>query len=130
VSHKHRWPGHPDCVELSDTVCIWPTYDGDDHHLYGFMIAHDVAGDDRRCVGAITVAGRMTQQPPDALLKHALRLVGREVGLREAGRLLELVPGRRDDAAVLFEMASLVRSERLRLLTAAGVLESAEPWNR
>lgn len=69
-------------------------------------------------------------QPPEQLFKHALRLVGREVGLRESARVLELVPGRRDDAAVLFEMASLVRAERLRLLVAAGVLESAEPWNR
>lgn len=69
-------------------------------------------------------------QPPEQLLKHALRLVGREVGLRESARLLELIPARRDDAAILFEMASLVRAERLRLLVRAGVLESAEPWNR
>ncbi len=72
----------------------------------------------------------MTPQPPDAVLKHALRLVSREVGLRESARVLELVPGKRADANVLFEMASLVRAERLRVLVEAGVLESAEPWTR
>jgi len=72
----------------------------------------------------------MAQQDPDALLKHALRLVSREVGLKEHARLLELNPARQADAAILFEMASLVRAERMRLLTAAGVLESAEPWKR
>jgi hypothetical protein len=72
----------------------------------------------------------MTPQPPDAVLKHALRLVSREVGLRERARLLELMPGGRADANALFQMASLVRSERLRLLVDAGVLESAEPWIR
>lgn len=70
------------------------------------------------------------QQPPEAVFKHALRLVAREVGLRESARVLELNPSRRDDAVVLFEMASLVRAERLRLLVEAGVLESAEPWIR
>jgi hypothetical protein len=69
-------------------------------------------------------------QHPEALLKHALRLVSREVGLRESARLLELVPGRRADANALFELALLVRTERLAVLVQAGVLESAEPWIR
>jgi hypothetical protein len=72
----------------------------------------------------------LPEQSDSALLKHALRLVSREVGLRESARVLELVPGRREDAAVLFEIASLVRSERLRLLVQAGVLESSGPWIR
>jgi len=72
----------------------------------------------------------MKPQPPEAVLKHALRLVGREAGLRESARQLELALGRRTDANALFEMASLVRAERLRLLVEAGVLESAEPWIR
>jgi hypothetical protein len=55
MRHKHRWPGHPECVELSPSVCIWSTSHGEDHHLYGFMIGHDVVGEEKRCVGAISV---------------------------------------------------------------------------
>lgn len=55
MKHKHLWPGKPPCVALSDSVCIWPTSHGEDHHLYGFMIAHDVAGDEKRCVGALAI---------------------------------------------------------------------------
>jgi hypothetical protein len=72
----------------------------------------------------------MNEQSPESVLKHALRLVGREVGLRDAARVLELVPGRRGEAVALFEMATLVRVERMRLLVSAGVLESVESWNR
>ena len=72
----------------------------------------------------------MSAQTPEAVFKHALRLVGREVGLRDAARRLELCPHRRAAANELFALASLLRQERLRLLVEAGVLESAEPWIR
>ena len=69
-------------------------------------------------------------QDPEAVFKHALRLVGREVGLRDAARRLELYPHRRAAANELFALASLLRAERLALLVSAGLLESAEPWIR
>ena len=72
----------------------------------------------------------MSAQTPEAVFKHALRLVGREVGLRDAARRLELYPHRRAAANELFALASLLRQERLRILVDAGVLESAEPWIR
>jgi hypothetical protein len=59
----------------------------------------------------------------EATLLRALRLVSREVRLREAARSLELVPARWDDAERLFAMATRLREERLELLRAAGVLE-------
>lgn len=63
------------------------------------------------------------EQPPDQLLKHALRMVAREVELREEGRRLELNPDGRKMADELFAIASLLRRERLELLVEAGVLE-------
>lgn len=63
----------------------------------------------------------MTQLEP--VLKHCLRYVAREVALKEAARSLELYPHRRAHADQLFQMASLLREERLRLLQDAGVLE-------
>lgn len=41
--------------------------------------------------------------------------------LREAGRAIELVPGRRGEANRLFELASRVRSERQELLDRCGL---------
>jgi len=69
-------------------------------------------------------------QGPEAVLKHALRLVGREVILRDAARRLELYPHRRAAANELFALASLLRQERLNLLVQAGLLESVERWTR
>jgi hypothetical protein len=54
--HKHRWPGNDrPCTELGPTVCIWTSVHGEDEHLYGFLIAHDVDGEEGRCTGAIAV---------------------------------------------------------------------------
>ena len=69
------------------------------------------------------------RQDPSSAWKHVLRLVGREVGLKEAARRLELDPWRVDQAREMFALASLVRVERLRVLVSAGLLESAE-WIR
>jgi len=69
-------------------------------------------------------------QDPDAVFKHALRLVGREVALRDIARRLELYPHRRAAANELFALASLLREERLNLLVQAGLLESVERWTR
>lgn len=72
----------------------------------------------------------MRSQSPDAVFKHALRLVSRQVALVEEGRRLELDPSRRHEANELFEVASLLRAERLEILVSAGLIESAEPWTR
>ena len=69
-------------------------------------------------------------QPPEAVFKHALRLVGREARLRDAARRLELYPQRRVAANELFALASLLRAERLRILVEAGLIESVERWTR
>jgi hypothetical protein len=69
-------------------------------------------------------------QPPEAVLARALRLVARQVALVEEGRRIELEPGRRNEANELFEVAALLRAERLEILVSAGLLESAEPWTR
>ena len=61
-------------------------------------------------------------QTPEAAFKQAMRMVRREVDLREAGRRLELT-GQQTEADWLFRFASLVREERLSLLVRAGVLE-------
>lgn len=62
--------------------------------------------------------------------ERARELIEREAGLRASGRLLEMIPSRRADADRLFGLASGLRRARLALLVRAGVLESAEPWNR
>ncbi len=50
------------------------------------------------------------------------RLVDREADLRCRGRELELEPSQNQEAAELFRLASDVRSERLALLRACGLL--------
>lgn len=55
--------------------------------------------------------------------ERALRIVAREVSLRERARRLELIPGHRAETAHLFELASALRVERLRILFESGVLE-------
>ena len=72
----------------------------------------------------------LQRQDPDAVFKHALRLVGRQVALVEEGRRLELDPARRDEANELFEVAALLGAERLQILVEAGLLESVERWTR
>lgn len=67
---------------------------------------------------------------PEAAFLRALRLVGREVSLRERARTIEMDPARMWEAAWLFRRAQLLRRTRLELLVRAGVLESSEPWTR
>jgi hypothetical protein len=64
------------------------------------------------------------EREQQAAFKHALRMVAREVELREEGRRLELIPAGRAIAGELFGLASLVRRERLQLLVEAGLLEA------
>lgn len=51
----------------------------------------------------------------------ALQLRESEERLRTAGRSLELVPSRRDEANRLFDLASRVRAERLEILERCGL---------
>ena len=51
-----------------------------------------------------------------AALRRIGRLLDDEAELRAEGRRLELDPGRADDARRLFDLASALRAERLRLL--------------
>lgn len=74
----------------------------------------------------------MMPQSPEAVFKHALRLVGREVQVRDAARALEmrLDPASWAEANELFALASLLRTERLEILVEAGLIESVERWTR
>lgn len=60
--HKHQredWEGYgrPNCIEIGDHVCIEQNgrYGYPDDHVGGFIISHDVAGEQYRCEGAVTV---------------------------------------------------------------------------
>lgn len=58
--HQHGWPYQDPsthkCTELGPTCCIRETVHGDDLHLAGFIIAHDLQDEDGpRCEGAVAV---------------------------------------------------------------------------
>lgn len=48
--HKHAWPYEDPstykCTEIGPDVCIRPTVHGDDQHLAGFILAHEVDWND------------------------------------------------------------------------------------
>lgn len=75
---------------------------------------------------------RQPPQTPEAAWKQCLRLVGREVELKERARHLELIPAAdaQAEAERLFTLAFLLRQQRLELLVRAGLLESVERWTR
>lgn len=57
--HQHRWPyedpARRKCVDIGPDWCIRQTVHGDDDHLAGFIVAHDVPEGGQRCEGAVTV---------------------------------------------------------------------------
>ncbi len=65
----------------------------------------------------------MTPSPTTlhAAADRLLRLIRREVSLREAGRHLELNPSCSEEAAWLFARANEVRDERLELVARCGL---------
>jgi hypothetical protein len=54
-------------------------------------------------------------------IETAIALVEREAALRQAGRVAELVPGRRMEAERAFRVASGLRKMRLELLERCGL---------
>jgi hypothetical protein len=71
MTHRHAYHDPGGCVEIAPNVCLRPTVHGGDPdvtdaatglmaggqntHLAGFVVAHDRAGIEARCEGAVTV---------------------------------------------------------------------------
>lgn len=67
AEHRHQresWGyGEPKCVEIGDHVCIQQMgrVNKPDGYVSGFIVAHDVDGEEFRCEGAINVDPELTK---------------------------------------------------------------------
>jgi hypothetical protein len=68
TTHRHlqdSWEGYQDvvCFEIGEHCCLRPVgrYGKDDNWISGYIIAHDVEGEEFRCEGAVNTDPEMTK---------------------------------------------------------------------